>query len=86
MDTTITAAPAGKLARNGSVILTDRLCQKRARLLGIADDRGLHEASRPAFRFIAINHRAIDGAVGGDDRRTRDPDLLLQRRRHSAAT
>lgn len=29
MDTTITPAPAGKRARNGSVILTDRLCQKR---------------------------------------------------------
>lgn len=29
MDTTITPAPAGKRARNGSIILTDRLCQKR---------------------------------------------------------
>ncbi|MCK1669742.1 MULTISPECIES: integrase family protein [unclassified Bradyrhizobium] len=29
MDTTITPAPAGKRARNGSMILTDRLCQKR---------------------------------------------------------
>ena len=29
MDTTTTADPAGKRARNGSVILTDRLCTKR---------------------------------------------------------
>src|SRR5246127_4206364 len=29
MDTTTTAEPAGKRARNGSVILTDRLCTKR---------------------------------------------------------
>ncbi|TQF29149.1 integrase [Bradyrhizobium sp. UNPA324] len=29
MDTTTTATPAGKRARNSSVILTDRLCQKR---------------------------------------------------------
>jgi len=29
MDTTITAAPAGKRARNGSVILTNRLCERR---------------------------------------------------------
>jgi integrase len=29
MDTTITTEPAGKRARNGSVILTDRLCEKR---------------------------------------------------------
>jgi len=29
MDTTITAEPAGKRSRNGSVILTDRLCTKR---------------------------------------------------------
>ncbi|MCK1713071.1 Arm DNA-binding domain-containing protein, partial [Bradyrhizobium sp. 143] len=29
MDTTITTGPAGKRARNGSVILTDRLCEKR---------------------------------------------------------
>lgn len=29
MDTTITNKPAGKRGRNGSVILTDRLCQKR---------------------------------------------------------
>ena len=30
MDTTITTEPAGKRARNGSVILTDRMCEKRA--------------------------------------------------------
>ena len=29
MNTTITTEPAGKRARNGSVILTDRLCEKR---------------------------------------------------------
>ena len=29
MDTTITTEPAGKRARNGSVILTDRMCEKR---------------------------------------------------------
>ncbi|MGY4349823.1 integrase [Bradyrhizobium sp. GM7.3] len=29
MHTTITAGPAGKRSRNGSVILTDRLCEKR---------------------------------------------------------
>src|SRR6266540_2343454 len=29
MDTTITTEPAGKRARNGSIILTDRLCEKR---------------------------------------------------------
>lgn len=29
MDTIITTEPAGKRARNGSVILTDRLCEKR---------------------------------------------------------
>lgn len=29
MDTTITAAPAGKRARNGSIILTNRLCERR---------------------------------------------------------
>jgi len=29
MDTTITADPAGKRARNGSVILTNRLCERR---------------------------------------------------------
>ena len=29
MDTTITTEPAGKRARNSSVILTDRLCEKR---------------------------------------------------------
>jgi integrase len=29
MDTTTTTAPAGKRARNGGVILTDRLCEKR---------------------------------------------------------
>src|SRR5246127_1097198 len=29
MDTTTTVEPAGKRARNGSVILTDRLCTKR---------------------------------------------------------
>ena len=29
MDTTITANPAGKRGRNSSVILTDRLCEKR---------------------------------------------------------
>ena len=29
MDTTITTEPAGKRARNGSVVLTDRMCEKR---------------------------------------------------------
>ena len=29
MDTTTTTEPAGKRARNGSVILTDRMCEKR---------------------------------------------------------
>src|ERR1700733_8393773 len=29
MDTTITTEPAGKRMRNGSVILTDRICEKR---------------------------------------------------------
>src|SRR4029077_7549876 len=29
MDTTTTAEPAGKRARNSSVVLTDRLCEKR---------------------------------------------------------
>ena len=29
MDTTITIEPAGKRARNGSVVLTDRMCEKR---------------------------------------------------------
>ena len=29
MDTTITTEPAGKRARNSSVILTDRMCEKR---------------------------------------------------------
>src|SRR5215468_4668140 len=29
MDTTTTTEPAGKRGRNGSVILTDRMCEKR---------------------------------------------------------
>ena len=29
MDTTITPEPAGKRARNSSVVLTDRICEKR---------------------------------------------------------
>ena len=29
MDTTITTEPAGKRARNSSVVLTDRMCEKR---------------------------------------------------------
>ncbi len=29
MDTTTTTEPVGKRARNGSVILTDRMCEKR---------------------------------------------------------
>ena len=29
MNTTITTEPAGKRSRNGSVILTDRMCEKR---------------------------------------------------------
>jgi hypothetical protein len=29
MDTTTTPEPAGKRARNGSVVLTDRMCEKR---------------------------------------------------------
>ena len=29
MDTTTTTEPAGKRARNGSVVLTDRMCEKR---------------------------------------------------------
>jgi hypothetical protein len=31
MTETITSEPAGKRGRNGSVILTDRICEKRAR-------------------------------------------------------
>ena len=29
MNTTITTEPAGKRARNGCVILTDRICERR---------------------------------------------------------
>ena len=51
MDTTITTEPAGKRRRNGSVILTDRLCEKRVtRRIKVYDRKcpGLHVSIIPA--------------------------------------
>ena len=51
MDTTITTEPAGKRARNGSVILTDRLCERRvAKRVKIYDRKcpGLYVSIIPA--------------------------------------
>jgi integrase len=51
MDTTITTEPAGKRARNGSVILTDRPCEKRVNKRGKVYDRkcpGLYVSVIPA--------------------------------------
>jgi integrase len=39
MDTTIITEPAGKRARNGSVVLTDRMCEKRVAKRGKIYDR-----------------------------------------------
>src|SRR5205807_8111261 len=51
MNTTITTESAGKRARNGSVILTDRLCEKRvAKRVKIYDRKcpGLYVSIIPA--------------------------------------
>jgi hypothetical protein len=51
MDTTTTTEPVGKRARNGSLILTDRLCEKRvAKRVKIYDRKcpGLYVSIIPA--------------------------------------
>src|SRR5258708_5487912 len=63
MDTIITTEPAGKRARNGSIILTDRLCEKRLAKRGKFYDRkcsGLYVSVIPAgvaTFFFKFTHR-----------------------------
>jgi hypothetical protein len=66
MDTTTTTAPTGKRARNGSVILTDRLCEKRvARRIKVYDRKcpGLYVSVIPAG-VATFNFKFTDPTTG----------------------
>jgi integrase len=66
MDTTTTTAPTGKRARNGNVILTDRLCEKRvARRVKIYDRKcpGLYVSVIPAG-VATFNFKFTDPITG----------------------
>ncbi len=66
MDTTIAAVPDGKRGRNSSIILTDRICEKRvAKRVKFYDRKcqGLYVSIIPAgtatfnFKFTDRHHR-----------------------------
>ncbi len=53
MNTTTTTEPAGKRARNGSVILTDRMCEKR-----VAKRAKIYDRKCPGF-YVSITTAGI---------------------------
>jgi len=66
MDTTITTEPSGKRARNGSIILTDRLCEKRVtKRVKIYDRKcpGLYVSVTPAG-VATFSFKFTDPATG----------------------
>src|SRR6185437_2960353 len=61
--------------------------EQGAGIITAADDGGIGEIGRPVLPGSPIDHGAIPGAVGGDDRGAGNLDfLLLERRGHWAAS
>ena len=80
MDTTTTTEPAGKRARNGSVVLTDRMCEKRvAKRVKIYDRKcpGLYVSITTAgvatFSFKFTDRRPASSAPAGSASTTPRP-------------
>src|SRR5262249_49975503 len=68
-------------------IIRHGLRKQRPGILTGGPDPRVAKLGRPALLCGAIDHRAIPGPVGGDDRGARDLDFLLfERGGHSAAS